>query len=58
MESFLALLQRNVLDRQRWMTREELRPAIITWIESCSSLELFRLACRLMSSMSWAVFRC
>ncbi len=33
MESFFALLQKNVLDRQRWATREELRLAIITWIE-------------------------
>jgi len=33
MESFLALLQKNVLDRQRWLTREQLRLAIITWIE-------------------------
>jgi putative transposase len=33
MESFFALLQRNVLDRQRWTTREDLRLAIITWIE-------------------------
>jgi transposase InsO family protein len=33
MESFFALLQKNVLDRQRWNTREELRLAIITWIE-------------------------
>ncbi|NMH96591.1 IS3 family transposase [Pseudonocardia acidicola] len=33
MESFFALLQKNVLDRQRWTTREELRLAIITWIE-------------------------
>jgi transposase InsO family protein len=33
MESFFALLQKNVLDRQRWPTREELRLAIITWIE-------------------------
>ncbi len=33
MESFFALLQRNVLDRQRWATRDELRIAIITWIE-------------------------
>ena len=33
MESFFALLQRNVLDRQRWSTRHELRLAIITWIE-------------------------
>ena len=33
MESFFALLQKNVLDRQRWATREELRLARITWIE-------------------------
>jgi transposase InsO family protein len=30
---FLALLQKNVLDRQRWATREQLRLAIVTWIE-------------------------
>ena len=34
MESFFALLQKNVLDRQRWETREELRLAIVTWIET------------------------
>ncbi|MYM21023.1 transposase, partial [Brevibacterium sp. 5221] len=33
MESFFSLLQKNVLDRRRWRTREELRIAIITWIE-------------------------
>lgn len=33
MESFFALLQKNVLDRKRWRTREEFRIAIITWIE-------------------------
>ncbi|MGW0157805.1 IS3 family transposase [Mycobacterium sp. NPDC003323] len=33
MESFFALLQKNVLDRRRWRTREELRIAIVTWIE-------------------------
>ncbi|MGH8920445.1 MAG: IS3 family transposase [Actinomycetes bacterium] len=33
MESFFALLQKNVLDRRRWATREELRIAIVTWIE-------------------------
>jgi transposase InsO family protein len=33
MESFFALLQNNVLDRRRWASREELRLAIITWIE-------------------------
>jgi transposase InsO family protein len=33
MESFFALLQRNVLDRRRWTTRDQLRIAIVTWIE-------------------------
>jgi transposase InsO family protein len=33
MESFFALLQKNVLNRRRWQTREELRLAIVTWIE-------------------------
>ena len=33
MESFFSLLQKNVLNRQRWATREELRTAIVTWIE-------------------------
>jgi putative transposase len=33
MESFFALLQKNVLDRQTWATRDELRIAIVTWIE-------------------------
>ena len=33
MESFFALLQNNVLDRQRWATRDDLRIAIVTWIE-------------------------
>ncbi|MBF6428717.1 IS3 family transposase [Nocardia cyriacigeorgica] len=33
MESFFSLLQHNVLDRQRWDTREQLRIAIVTWIE-------------------------
>jgi transposase InsO family protein len=33
MESFFALLQRNVLDRRRWTARDELRIAIVTWIE-------------------------
>jgi putative transposase len=33
MESFFSLLQKNVLDRQTWTTREELRLAIIAWIE-------------------------
>ena len=33
MESFFALLQNNVLDRRRWTSRQELRIAIVTWIE-------------------------
>ena len=33
MESFFSLLQKNVLNRKRWETRQELRLAIITWIE-------------------------
>jgi transposase InsO family protein len=33
MESFFSLLQKNVLDTQRWTTREELRLAIAAWIE-------------------------
>lgn len=32
-ESFFSLLQKNVLNRQRWETREDLRLAIIVWIE-------------------------
>jgi transposase InsO family protein len=34
MESFFSLLQKNVLDTRRWDTREELRLAIVTWIET------------------------
>jgi putative transposase len=33
MESFFALLQKNVLNTKRWETRDELRIAIVTWIE-------------------------
>ena len=34
MESFFALLQKNVLNRRRrWETRDELRIEIVTWIE-------------------------
>lgn len=32
-QSFFALLQKNVLDRRAWATRDELRIAIVTWIE-------------------------
>ena len=34
MESFFSLLQKNVLNRRRWDSREELRLAIVTWIET------------------------
>lgn len=33
MESFFALLQKNVLNTRTWPTRLELRLAIVTWIE-------------------------
>lgn len=33
MESFFSLLQKNVLNRRSWDTREDLRIAIVTWIE-------------------------
>jgi putative transposase len=34
MESFFSLLQKNVLDRRSWNTREDLRIAIVRWIET------------------------
>ena len=33
MESFFSLLQKNVLNRQPWPTRADLRIRIVTWIE-------------------------
>ena len=33
MESFFSLLQKNVLDRRRWDTRDQLASEIIFWIE-------------------------
>ena len=33
MESFFSLLQKNVLDRRRWPTRDQLASEIIFWIE-------------------------
>ena len=33
MESFFSLLQNNVLDRRSWASRDELRTAIVHWIE-------------------------
>jgi hypothetical protein len=32
-ESIFRLLQKNVLNRRRWQTRDELRLAIVIWIE-------------------------
>lgn len=34
MESFFSLLQKNVLNTRRWDTREQLRLAMVTWIET------------------------
>lgn len=33
MESFFSLLQKNVLDRRWWTSRQLLRMAIVTWLE-------------------------
>lgn len=33
MESFWSLPQTNILTQQRWGTRQELRLAIVVWIE-------------------------
>jgi len=33
MESFFALVQKNVLNRRRWVTRDQLRLAFVHWIE-------------------------
>ena len=33
MESFFGLLQNNVLDRRAWPSQQQLRTAIVTWIE-------------------------
>lgn len=37
MESFFSLLQKNVLNRRRWNSRERLRIAIVTWIEGSTA---------------------
>ncbi|MBM9461794.1 IS3 family transposase [Nocardioides sp. zg-536] len=34
MESFFALLQKNVLNTRRWDTRDELRLEMVRWIET------------------------
>lgn len=33
MESFLNLVQTNILDRKKWATRQELRLALVRWID-------------------------
>ena len=33
MESWHSLLQKNVLDRRRWRTRDELHEAVVVWTE-------------------------
>lgn len=33
MESFFSLVQKNVLDRQAWATRDQLHNEIVYWIE-------------------------
>ncbi len=33
MESFFSLLHNNVLNRRRWDSRQQLRTAIVSWIE-------------------------
>ncbi len=33
MESFFSLLQKNVPNRKTWVTRDELRSAIVAWVE-------------------------
>ena len=33
MESFFSLLQKNVLNSRAWTTRQELRLAIVIWVE-------------------------
>lgn len=39
-ESFFSLLQKNVLNRRRWHTRDELRSDIIYWIEHTDNQRL------------------
>lgn len=37
MESFFSLLQKYVLNRRAWVTRQELRIAIVTWLRRLDS---------------------
>jgi putative transposase len=34
-ESFCSTMQRELLDRRAWATRQELATAIFEWIEAC-----------------------
>jgi hypothetical protein len=34
MESLFSILQKNMLDTQRWQIREDLQLAVLTWIEA------------------------
>jgi hypothetical protein len=47
MESFFALLQENVSDTRLWATREQLRTAIVTWIEATDTAHAQRALTRL-----------
>ena len=53
MESFFSLLQRNVLDRRRWATRDELRIAIVTWIERTYHRRRRRAALGRLTPIEW-----
>ncbi|GAB7191032.1 hypothetical protein NUM3379_17390 [Kineococcus sp. NUM-3379] len=56
MEGFSALLQNNVLDRQSWATREELRIAIVTWTErTISARDILRFSDMVRSRSSGQV---
>jgi hypothetical protein len=39
LESFFSLLQKNILNRRTWTTREQLRIAIVTWIEKTTTAD-------------------
>ena len=43
MESFFAVLQKNVLDRGRWDTRARLRTSIVHWVERTYHLSLIHI---------------
>ncbi len=57
MESFFALLQKNVLDRRTWRTRHELRIAIVTWIERTCHVEArFPESVKEMPAAAWSTW--